>query len=49
MDAIVKELKGLVNTIESLLDYAHVYPLDSDQTIELKQAQNRIIQIIKDL
>ena len=49
MDAIVKELKGLVNIVENLQNFANIYPLDSDQKIELKQAQNRINQLIKKL
>ena len=49
MDAIINELKGLVSIVESLENFANIYPLDSDQRIELEQSRNRINQLIKKL
>jgi hypothetical protein len=47
MDAIINELKGLVSIVENLENFANIYPLDSDQRIELEQSRNRINQLIK--
>jgi len=49
MDEIIKELKRLVNSVESLENFANIYPLDSDQQIELIKSRNRINQLIKKL
>ncbi len=49
MENIIKELKGLVLVVESLQNFANIYPLTSDQLIELRQSRNRINQLIKKL
>jgi hypothetical protein len=49
MDAIINELKGLVSIVESLENFANIYPLDNDQKIELRQSKNKINQLIKQL
>ena len=49
MEAIIKELKGLVDIVESLENFANIYPLTSDQLIELRHSRNRINQLIKKL
>ena len=48
-NVIIKELKGLVSIVESLDNFGNIYPLDSDQKIELEQAKNIINLIIKKL
>jgi hypothetical protein len=45
----MKRLKELVSIIESLENFANIYPLDSDQEIELRNARNEMNLIIKEL
>ena len=49
MDAVIKELKKLVDVVESLENFANIYPLNSDQQIELRESRNKINQLIKSL
>lgn len=49
MIELINELKSLVAIIESLENFQHVYPLDSDQQIELRESEKRMREIIKQL
>jgi len=49
MDTIIKELKGLVLVVEELEYWMDIYPLTSDQQIELKVTRTRINKLIKKL
>jgi len=48
MDAIVR-LKELVSNIETLENFRNIYPLNSDQEIELREYKKELYQTIKKL
>ena len=47
--AIVLRLKELASRVESLQNFANIYPLSSDQSLELMNSQNEINLLIKKL
>ena len=49
MENIIKELKSLVSVVESLQNFGNIYPLTTEQFLELRDARNKINQIIKKL